>query len=137
MKTLILNAAVICVAYSALNFLPLLKRSAKMQNFVFSLCFLASFLSVVSGISHIEVSLPVGSQETADYSYNEEAFCMAVGNMLKKENIDYEKIEADTTENTDKSININVITVYGCKDKEKCKNLIEENTGLGEVYVYE
>ena len=62
---------------------------------------------------------------------------MAVGNMLKKENIDYEKIEADTTENTDKSININVITVYGCKDKEKCKNLIEENTGLGEVYVYE
>lgn len=62
---------------------------------------------------------------------------MVISDMLEKENIEYEKIEADTTENEDKSININKITVFGCSDVEKCQNLIEENTGLGEVYVYE
>ncbi len=108
-----------------------------MQNFVFSLCFLASFLSALSLVSFSDISLPALSDEAELYSYNEEAFCMAIGDMLKKESIEYEKIEADTTENQDKSININKITVFGCSDVEKCKNLIEKNTGLGEVYVYE
>ena len=137
MKTLILNASVICVAYSALNFLPTLKRSAKMQNFVFSLCFLASFLSAMSIVSFSDISLPILSNETEISSYNDEAFCLAIGDMLSKENIKYEKIEADTTENDDKSISINKITVYGCSDVLKCQNIIEENTGLGEVCVYE
>ena len=108
-----------------------------MQNFVFSLCFLASFLSALSLVSFSDISIPAMSFETQVYYYKEDAFCMALGDMLKKENIEYEKIETDTTENDDKSININKITVFGCSDKEKCQKLIEENTGLGEVYVYE
>ncbi len=137
MKTLILNASVICVAYSALNFLPVLKRSAKMQNFVFSLCFLASFLSALSLVSFSDISLPVTSFETDVCYAKEEAFCLALCDMLTKENIEYEKIEADTTENDDNSININKITVYGCNQKEKCQNLIKNNTGLEVVCVYE
>jgi hypothetical protein len=108
-----------------------------MQNFVFSLCFLASFLSATSVISLSDITIPAFSEQSQFSSYNEEAFCAAIGDILKKADIKYEKIEADTTENSDSGININTITVYGCKDKEKCKSLIEENTGLGEVYVYE
>lgn len=108
-----------------------------MQNFVFALCFMASFLSALSLVSFSNISLPVLSEEIEISDYKDEAFCMALGDMLKKENIQYEKIEADTTENDDNSININKITVFGCCDKEKCKSIIEQNTGLSEVYVYE
>ena len=137
MKNLVLNLSVIFVAYSLLNFLPTLKRSAKMQNFVYSLCFLASFISAFSMISLGEITMPAVSEQIEEASLNKETFCMIVGDMLKKEGIEYEKIEADATENGDKSININKIYVFGCSKKEKCVSLIKENTGLDEVYAYE
>ena len=108
-----------------------------MQNFVFAVCFLASFLSAFSGISLGDIALPTFSEETQFSLYNETAFCQAVGEMLQKENIEYEKIEVTATENQDLSINIDSVTVTGCAKVEKCQNLIRENTGLYEVYVYE
>lgn len=139
MKTFLVSLCFTCVAYGILSYLPLEKGTGKMTRFICAICFLISVCNAVSGVQKqdISFSLPVSSE--IEYSLvSNEAFGQAVGEMLKKENISYKKISIDSSENETGSISINEIAVYGVAEKERCINLIRENTGLDkEVRVYE
>lgn len=139
MKTFIISLCVICVIYSLLNLLPEEKGTGKMIRFIFALCFLISVISAAGKVQKQDISFSLPASEEIDYSFvSKEAFGEAIGQMLEKENITYEKISIDLYENSDNSISINEIAVYGVSERQRCETLLKENTGLGkEVRIYE
>lgn len=139
MKAFLISLCVICVAYSVLNFFPTEKGTGKMSRFVCALCFLISLVSAAAGAERQEFEFSFSSSGDIEYSaVSSQAFGEAIGQMLQKESITYEKISVSSSENADGSISINELAVYGVSEKERCRAVITENTGLGEeVRVYE
>lgn len=139
MKAFLISLCVICVAYSLLNFLPGEKGTGKMIRFICALCFLISLIGAVSGVEKQDFSFSFSPSDKIDYSVvSVEAFSKAIGQMLDKENITYEKISVDSSENEDGSISINEIAVYGVTERQRCERVLKENTGLSkEVRIYE
>ena len=134
-----ISLCVICVVYSLLSLLPEEKGTGKMTRFVCALCFLISIVSTAGKVEKQDISFSLPVLEEIDCcSVSEEAFGEAIGQMLEKENITYEKISIDLYENSDNSISINEIAVYGVAERQQCERLLKENTGLGkEVRIYE
>ena len=139
MKTFLISLCVICVVYSLLSLLPEEKGTGKMTRFICALCFLISIISAVRGVEKSDISFSVPASGEINYSFvSETAMRDAIGQMLNKENITYEKISVHLYENSDNSISINEIAVYGVAEKQRCEELLKANTGLDkEVRVYE
>lgn len=107
-----------------------------MSRFVFAVAVFCSVISTVPflDIDSISFSIPANVQYS-NSSLSESAFEQVLGEMLKKEGIEFKDITVYSSKNEDKSINIEEIRVKGVADKQRAEDFIRTNTGVEKIEV--
>lgn len=135
MKAFFSGVCVVCIAFGAISMLKSKGQLSKMVSFVFAVTFLLSLVSAFTGFS-FNVDLSLDSTKVAGQSnISEEAFALALSDMLRKEGIECKEINIDSSINEDGSISIEKIEVQTDLEKEKAISIIKENTGIENVEV--
>ena len=106
-----------------------------MVSFVFAVTFLLSLVSAFTGFSFNVDLTPSNTERVVHSGISEEAFALALSDMLRKEGIECKEINIDSSINEDGSISIERIEVETDLEKEKAISIIKENTGIENVEV--
>ncbi len=136
MKNFFMSLCAVLISYGCAGFIKNSGKTAKMTHFIFALCVICSFISL---LPRVDLALPTfSSSGTAEYTnteLSEEVFTKTLENLLSGQSITFEKIEVTSSKNKDGSITINKIRVQGASDSEKAKEILKENTSVAQIEV--
>lgn len=105
-----------------------------MTRFVFALCLLCSFISVLPTVDIEKFSVNASVNYEND-TLTISAFRACVADLLEKENVSFEKIEIISTEKGENGINIEGIRVDGATDKKKAEEVLAANIKTARIEV--
>lgn len=108
---------------------------SKMTGFVFAVAIICSVISTFDTAQLQDINLNFDKGEIYASSLSDEAFKMALEDMLTKKGIDFSEIMLFSSKNEDGSISIEKIKVKGVTDKAGTEEFIRENTGVEKIEV--
>lgn len=131
MRTFFTSICLTLIAYGSVNLIKNSGKTAKMSRFIFALCVLCSFVSLIPAME-LELHEFNSSAQYENRELNLKVSEQVIVNLLESESITFSEVTVSFNDSGDA---IEEIRVTGSSDKEKTIRVIKSNTEAKRIEV--